>query len=93
MFLDDGLGGGSSYKECLDISMDVKNTFESLGFLIAYEKCNWLPCQTLTWLGFCWNTVDGRIYVTEERIERLLSNIQFVLNEVSKGRIFFRLSF
>ena len=29
MFLDDGLGGNSSYKECLDISMGLKYTFES----------------------------------------------------------------
>lgn len=39
MFLDDGIGGGSSLREAERISSEIHRDSEKFGFLIAIEKC------------------------------------------------------
>ena len=60
MYLDDGLGGAKDFDECLRVSNLVKKDLYNLGFIIAEEKCNWYPVQTIVWLGIVWNTTKTR---------------------------------
>lgn len=62
MYLDDGLGGSDSYDNCLNISKEVQAQLEKLGFLMAQEKCIWLPTQSIKWLGYIWNTDIGNFF-------------------------------
>ena len=89
MFLDDGLGGSNDFESCLTVSQKVKLELESLGFLLAHEKCNWEPSQNIQWLGYIWNTKEGKILVSEDRINRVETKINDILQKVSNGRVLF----
>jgi len=51
MYLDDGLGGASDFDSAEKDSFYIKNSLSEFGFLIAEERCMWLPEQNLTWIG------------------------------------------
>jgi hypothetical protein len=75
MYLDDGLVGASDFDSAEKDSFYIKNSLSKFGFLIAEEKCTWLPEQNLTWIGFVWDMECGKLRITDERIEGLLSII------------------
>ncbi|XP_052103494.1 uncharacterized protein LOC127736976 [Mytilus californianus] len=89
MFLDDGLGGDSNFEKCIESSQMVKNKLEQLGFLIAHEKCFWLPSQKLKWLGYTWDTNIGKIFVNEDRIMKTEKKIRSLIEETNEGVDFF----
>ena len=55
MYLDDGMGRASDIGRAHLTSITVQNVLKSAGFLIAEDKCNWLPSHNVTWLGLEWN--------------------------------------
>ncbi|VDI58959.1 Hypothetical predicted protein [Mytilus galloprovincialis] len=89
MFLDDGLGRDSNFEKCIESSQIVKFKLENLGFLIAHEKCFWLPSQRLKWLGYTWDTNIGKIFVNEDRIMKTEKKIRFLIDETNVGVEFF----
>ncbi|XP_076116600.1 uncharacterized protein LOC143084068 [Mytilus galloprovincialis] len=93
MFLDDGLGGDNDFENCMNSSFEVKNTLERLGFLIAHEKCHWLPSQSMDWLGYTWDTKIGRVFIKEERIEKAENSIRKLCREATNGRLLFSARF
>ena len=90
MYLDDGLGGASDFDSAEKYSFYIKNSLSQYGFLIAEEKCMWLPEQNLTWIGFVWDMECGKLRIADERIGRLLSIIDKALTFASKDRVLFR---
>ena len=52
VFLDDGLGGDQPYEKALNASHFMRNDLIKFGFLIANEKCNWLPSLGVFMVGF-----------------------------------------
>ena len=68
LFLDDGLGGDVSYDNALLSSRYIRQDLIDFGFLIAGEKCQWIPSQIIVWLGYLWNSKSGKLQVTNERI-------------------------
>ena len=52
---DDGLGGDVSYDKALLSSQYIRQDLIAFGFLIADEKCQWIPSQISVWLGYLWN--------------------------------------
>ena len=93
MYLDDGLGGASDFDSAEKDSFYIKNSLSKIGFLIAEEKCMWLPEENLTLIGLVWDIECGKLRKTDERIGRLLSLIDKTLTFVGKGRILFRSRF
>ncbi|XP_063404378.1 uncharacterized protein LOC134687850 [Mytilus trossulus] len=93
MFLDDGLAGDKDFATALQCSKQVKLQLEDLAFLIAHKKSHWFPCQKLDWLGFTWDIKNGNIFVKEDRIEKLEKYLNFVLFQVTNGKILFRARF
>ena len=59
MYLDDGMGGASAIGKTHLTSITVLNVLKSAGFLIAEDKCNWLPSHNVTWLGMEHGTGGG----------------------------------
>ena len=88
-FLDDGIGVGASFQEACDISILIQNQFQDLGFLFANEKCEWSPSQERTWLGLYWNTKEGKISVSEDRIKRFKNHLDVIQHDVMKGKVYF----
>ena len=55
MYLDDGLGGASDFDSAEKDNFYIKNSLSEFGFLIAEEKCMWLPEENLTLIGLVWD--------------------------------------
>ena len=64
LFLDDSLGGNISYNEALISSRYIKQNLLDFGFLIADEKCQWTPTQTIVRMGYLWNSKSAQLQVT-----------------------------
>lgn len=73
--------------------MDVKILLESLGFLIAHEKCQWSPVQKIDWLGYTWNTETGKVFVKDSRIEKAEGSIKKLCQEIANGKLVFSARF
>ena len=86
MFLDDGIGGHSNYGEALRSSNFVRDTFYEFGFLIAEEKCQWLPIKVVTWLGYVLDFSQSKVFKTEERIAMIEKSIESLMYQLSIGR-------
>ena len=89
VFLDDGLGGGKNYDTATEASNYIHQDLQKFGFLMAEDKCTWVPCQYITWLGYVWNTLDGYIHVTDERLERALESLNFLIGQITEGQVIF----
>lgn len=83
MFLDDGIGGASEMGKAKAFSLEVQKDLQELGFLIAEEKCVWEPQSSLTWLGLRWDMTEGKVFITEKRIEKLQKNIDKILQKTT----------
>ena len=86
-FLDDGLGGDRSYQSALESSNFVKDSIQRFGFLLAEEKCKWLPMLQVTWLGYfiCMNS--GKFYITDDRIKRLECSCKSMLYQLCTQKL------
>ena len=81
IFLDDGLGGGSSSIKAKINSLTVRADLTRYGFVINEEKSLWEPVQVITWLGTVFDTYQGFISVTEQRVSKLKSSIDLLRKE------------
>ena len=80
IFLDDSLGGGVNAIKAKINSLTVRADLTRHCFLINEEKSLWEPVQVITWLGTVFDTHQGFISVTERRISKLKSSINFIRN-------------
>ncbi|RCN48887.1 hypothetical protein ANCCAN_04996 [Ancylostoma caninum] len=67
VYLDDGLIWADYAYSCEEFVRVVRTDLENSGFLLAEEKCTWIPLQKLIWLG---HEIDLKHFVlnlTQER--------------------------
>ena len=81
-FLDDGLGGSTSFTKALISSEFVHQTFLELGVLLSDEKCQWKPTLTITWLGYFLNMESGKFFIADGRIERIQESLQSMISQL-----------
>ena len=84
IFLDDGLGGGSNPIKAKINSLTVRADLTRYGFVINEEKSLWEPVQVITWLGTVFDTYQGFISVTEQRVSKLKSSIDLLRKDDCK---------
>jgi len=82
MYLDDGMGGDGNYEKAYEASLAVRADLLKFGFVIAEEKCNWLPVQNLIWLGFEWDFKEGKLRVTQTRVDKIISCIESLFKKL-----------
>ena len=87
MFLDDGIGGSTDYDRALQASSFVKESLVSFGFLLANDKCKWIPVQRTIWLEHILDTAENKLYITEERIKRLEISIDSAMYLMRVDRV------
>ena len=87
MFLDDGICGNTNRDKAVKSGKFIKGTLDDLGFLIAEDKCKWDPVLQAVWLGYFWNMVEGKLYVTDERVSRLEKSLQSLLSTVNACKV------
>ena len=56
LYLDDGLLLADMLEQALSDVIDVRLDLAEAGFVINEKKSCWLPCQSLKWLGFIFNS-------------------------------------
>ncbi|XP_053378568.1 uncharacterized protein LOC128548167 [Mercenaria mercenaria] len=86
---DDGLGEASTFDTAKEYSIFARQDLIKFGFLIAEEKCQWEPTQQSVWVGYFWDTRDGILKVTEDRICRTELFLESLIKSVCKGVVLF----
>ena len=95
MFLDDGIGGHTSYRKSmshtnLDLGVQssqyVRQTLLDFGFLLAHEKCNWFPSEKVTWLGHTIDMEKKLLFISDEKIKRLQAKLVSVAFQIKSDR-------
>lgn len=79
VYLDDDLGEAPSHQVALLHSAIVKSDLISSGFVPNCEKSIWAPTQVLDWLGFTIDLFQGLLFVPGEKLKRVLSDINSLL--------------
>ena len=69
VYLDDGLGFSESFKSAKIFSDQVKSDLEKSGLVQNEEKSTWEPTQSLIWLGIGADLSQGKLFVTDKRIQ------------------------
>ena len=88
MFLDDGIGGDASYEKAIWSSEFTKQTLLAFAFLLADEKCHWIPILRVTLLGHDLDMHNNRLYIAKDRIERLHGKVKILLKEIKFKTMF-----
>ena len=78
IYLDDGFIVEGGYPESKDLAMQLRHDLDLAGFVTNEEKSVWEPQQIITWLGLCWNAIEGLISVTQNRVEKILRHIESI---------------
>ena len=73
MFFDDGSAGGESIDESKGIASVLQDTLKRAGWIANEEKSCWQPSQRPKILGFLLDLVEGKVLVTDRRVEKLVS--------------------
>lgn len=79
VYLDDGLGVAPCFLSCMSQAQSVKSDLIQSGFVPNQEKSVWHPVRCTKWLGFMWNLERKTLSVPEEKVARLLAQIDAVL--------------
>ena len=76
VFLDDGLGGGTTQRQAKTHSLTVHADLLKCGFLVNEDKSQWTPLPEIIWLGYVINTLTNYIRTTDKRVQKLFSSIE-----------------
>ena len=78
--LDDGLVIENDYRVCKTLSSRIREDLRRVGFVANAEKSIWEPVQSIVWLGFCWNSLNGTLSITERRLNKIFDHIRNITN-------------
>lgn len=53
------------------------------GFLVNEEKSIWEPSQSMDWLGFSWDTVQGMLFIPQSKNDTFLTKISKAISSKS----------
>ncbi len=82
-YLDDILIFGTTYDECLRNVQEVYELLFNLGFTINNAKSQMQPVRVLIFLGFIINSKDMLISLPTEKVHKIISQCQWLLNKSS----------
>lgn len=87
MFLDDGIGGDVRLERAIFASNFIRGSLLEFGFLLAEDKCSWKPMRNGCWLGHTLDFVSNRLFISEERIDRLEMSIKSLLFQIFRDKL------
>ena len=71
LHIDDSYLQGDDYNDCAKNVLETIRLFDSLGLTIHPSKSSLIPTQKLIILGFVIDSVEMKVYPTEEKIEKI----------------------
>ena len=90
MYLDDGIAVGNNKLKTVKVAEQIRSDLIKFGFLIAEEKSNWLPSQSVIWLGLCIDFNKAYIYLPHIRLTSIINGITTILNSNVYGKCMVR---
>ena len=88
LFIDDGIGIADSYEAALQMASYLKLVLSKSGFLIAEEKCTWVPCTRVKWLGVVWDSSMNHMTIAEARIISAIASLKRIYLNAAKENVF-----
>jgi hypothetical protein len=83
-YLDDGIGEAETFENAYKDSKSIQVDLSKFGFIIAEEKCQWVPVQNLVWLGLEWDMKEGKLRVTQECVDKILRCIESLVLQIKQ---------
>ena len=79
-YIDDSLLEAGSPELCLEQANILMSMFENLGFFINHEKSNLIPSTKIEYLGHVIDSVEFKVFLPEEKIQKILKFCTEILN-------------
>ena len=76
-WLDDILLAGHSYSNTLDIISHSRSLLESLGFIVKESKSSLIPSQSISHVGFIWDSASYTVSVPMDKVSALKNLCSF----------------
>jgi hypothetical protein len=89
-YIDDLIFFAGFYEEAVKLWKRVVGEVKALGWQIAWDKSMKEPKQAVVTLELVLNSVAGKFFVPEEKISKLIANIDYVLQKNDNGRLVVR---
>ena len=80
-YIDDSLNMNQDKAVCRDNTMSIVDTLDSLGFTINYDKSFLVPVQRIVFFGFVIDSVEFKIFLTEEKVQKILTKARLLLQK------------
>ncbi len=59
----------------------LTQTIEYLGFLVNHSKSVLVPCQKIVCFGFCIDSVEFKVFLTEEKVQKILTKAEVLMEK------------
>ena len=82
-YIDDSLLEAASPKLCRDQAGILMSMLTNVGFFINYEKSCLIPSTRIEYLGHIIDSVAFKVYLPEEKIEKILKSCSDILTSKS----------
>ena len=65
---------------CKNNTNTITSTFQTLGFTVNEKKSVLIPTQRIVFFGFIIDSVEFKVYLTEEKLQKLLLKTTHLLH-------------
>ena len=83
VYLDDMLVMAQSAERLMSHMQTLARELQALGFKLNHKKCVWEPVQAIEFLGFLVNSKTMKIYLPEEKIQKVMKECRHTINKRS----------
>jgi hypothetical protein len=80
-YIDDSLNMNQTAEVCGQNTDLICNTLTSLGFSINKKKSQFLPTQRIVFFGFLLDSVEFKVFLTEDKICKIIDKANILLNK------------
>ena len=80
-YIDDSLCTNQDYNCCEKEAQIMTNKLDNLGFVVNYEKSVLKPCQRIVFFGVIIDTVQFKVFLTDEKIEKIKKSCSMILEK------------
>ena len=79
-YIDDSLNMDKEMAVCQSNTKMMLHSLESLGYTVNYKKSVLVPTQRIIFFGFILESVQFKIFLTEEKVQKIKTKAQSLLN-------------
>ena len=80
-YIDDSLNMDQDRAVCQGNTNFMVKSLDSFGFTINFTKSSLIPAQRIVFFGFIIDSVEFKVYITEEKIQKILTKAKALLKK------------